>query len=136
MKNNMDFEKAIDDFRQLQGHRKRVKKFNKTITMSYLARVKIEENVPQFWVQITFTEAQAIIIRETNETNALQLYRSTIYREEIETYNSEYDQLEINFFEETQKSDVLIIFENTAQRIEFETAFRHFMEYSNPEVNH
>jgi hypothetical protein len=48
MKNNMDFEKAIDDFRQLQAHRKRVKKFNKTIKMSYLARVKIEENVPQF----------------------------------------------------------------------------------------
>ena len=140
MKNNiwnfildtMDLKKLMKDFRHLQAHRKQVKKYSiQNKKMAHLARLHVVDGASLFWVQIFFhTESQTIVIRESNnQANGLQLYRTTIYRDEIETYGSDHDQIQINMYEEVNKPDPLLIFENDAQRMQFETAFRHFMEY-------
>ena len=125
----MDLKQMINDFRELQVYRKRIKHQTKTIKMSHVARVELEEGMPSFWAEITFTQARAIIIHETTKTNGLPFRRSVIFQDEVATYHSDHDQLEINVHPEAQKPDVLIIFEDNIQRIAFENAFRHFMEY-------
>jgi hypothetical protein len=129
----MDLKQQMEDFRQLQTHRKQIKKHKiiENIKMAHSARVQVSEGTPLIRVQIFFVaETQTITIRERNDNqlNGLHLYRATIYKEEIETYRSEHDEIEINFYEEVGKLSQLLIFDNSAQRAQFETALRFFME--------
>ncbi|XP_044254535.1 uncharacterized protein LOC123005014 [Tribolium madens] len=136
----MDLKTKIDDFRQLQAHRKlqrnkkKVQQNNGTkIKMpAFNALIKAEE-LPTYQADITVTLGASISIIEQHPFNYCHPRRSVLFiSHNVETYDSDENTIEIKFKEYSKLPDTQIMFVTVGERQEFEVAFRTFMGYRLP----
>jgi hypothetical protein len=94
--------------------------------ISFHVLVKLEEDKPRFSANIAVFQGVVInIIEPTENATTRQLM---ILQKEVETYDDGLDSVKINFIEEVDKPDPLIIFNNPEEKNAF-VALRNFLQY-------
>ncbi|KAJ3666745.1 hypothetical protein Zmor_002177 [Zophobas morio] len=125
----MDLKKKIDDFRQLMAHRKFQRNNGTKIKMAWTALVKAEEGLPAYQANITVTLGVSISIIEQRRVNCHPRRRVLFIPDDVETYDSDGNTIEINFTADSKIPNTQIMFATVGERMEFEVAYRTFMGY-------